>query len=114
MTLLELTKHEAGILVYGNQILVDNWADCRDDVIPNTFIGFPVRFPKPEGTIEAAVKTARRVDHIIDEMPDAKSAEIDWDYNGDIPRIYSREDDEPGMVYELPDGGKLIVPDYWN
>lgn len=35
MTLLELTGHEAGIIVYKNgDVIVANWGQCDDDCIP--------------------------------------------------------------------------------
>ena len=113
MTLLELTRHEAGIILHDNNILVDNWQFYDDDQLPAVFVAGCVGFPAEPGSVAAMQETARRVDHIIDAMPDPDAAVIDWDANGDIPRIYSGEDDEPGSVYDLPDGGTLIVPDNW-
>ncbi len=113
MTLQELTRHEAGIIIYGNNIVVDNWSSYDDDQIPKLFYTGCVGFPVAPGSIEAMAGTVCRVAHIVDAMPDAEFAVIESDHNGDIPRIYSGEDDEPGSVYDLPDGGILIVPDEW-
>ena len=113
MTLQELTRHEAGIIIYGNSIIVDNWMSYDDDYIPKVFMDGVVGFPVEPGSIEAMAGTMSRVEHIVDAMPDAEDAVIEYDRNGDIRRIYSGEDDEPGSVYHLPDGGLLIVPDEW-
>lgn len=113
MTLMELTHHESGIIIHGNNIMVDNWQFYDDDVFPALFAGGMVGYPSEKNSVEAMQNTARRVEHIRDTMPDAKNAVIDYDANGDLPRIYSGEDDEPGTVYDLPDGGLLIVPDDW-
>ena len=113
MTLQELTHHEAGIILYGNHAIVDNWSSYGDDQIPKLFYTGCVGFPVADGAIEAMEKTSRRVEHILDAMPDSDDVVIESDHNNDIPRIYNGEDDEPGTVYDLPDGGLLIVPDDW-
>ena len=113
MTLKELTHHESGIIIYGNNIIVDNWMSYDDDQIPKLFYTGCVGFPVAPGSVEAMADTMRRVDRIVDAMPDAEIAVIDSDHNDDIPGIYNGEDDEPGYVYDLPDGGLLIVPDNW-
>ena len=113
MTLQELTHHESGIILYGNNVIVDNWSFYDDDQIPKLFYTGCVGFPVADGSIEAMGKTPRRIKHIIDAMPDVDNVVIESDHNNDIPKIYSGEDDEAGTVYDLPDGGLLIVPDDW-
>ena len=125
MTLMELTNHEAGIIVYGgNTVGVFNWGTCDDNQIPVLSpLGLPMPWPEVDdvfdGVTEAAVKDIRTVipGRIWLEEGEAETdLDIVYDEDGDLPRLFL-EDLDPvdceGTVFSLRDGRKIIAPSMW-
>lgn len=124
MTLLELTGHEAGIIVYkDDSVLVTNWNQCNDDCIPALApvggIGRAnelIWFPHEQGYIENAKES--RFDDIRTIL---KGKTVLLDEFNDISRLMSDEPDEYGMIPELSgtkytfnDGKAVYVFRDWN
>ena len=137
MTLEELTRQEAGIVVYPNSrtVGVFNWANCWDDEIP-TLLG-PLVFGAPMGEgrlLAKAKKTAYRIEDLRQVIPgriwmarneDGKmcldtNLDVLYDANDDLPRLYLTKEGEPNpektpaLVYELENGAKIIAPEGWG
>lgn len=125
MTLMELTNHEAGIIVYsGNTVGVFNWGNCDDNQIPVLSpLGLPMPWPEAddvfEDVTEAAVKDIRTVIPGRIWLEDGEAGtdlDIIYDEDGDLPRLFLEQLDDfeyEGYVYTLKDGRKIIVPDMW-
>lgn len=133
MTLMELTNHEAGIIVYGdNSVGVFTWGNYDENRIPILAPGgIPMAWPEADDVFVGV--TAEHFDDFRSEIPgtiwlengetysDEKVAVTDldivYDENNDLVRLFL-EDLEPveytGTVYTLLDGRKIIAPDMWN
>jgi len=126
MYLLQLTEHEAGIIVYGeNTVGVWNWGLCDDDQIPALS---PIReqmaWPEEAGVFDD-VKSYRFSD-VRNEIPGAiwiedgeakTDLDIVYDANGDLPRLFLEKltpADYEGTAYVLKDGRKILALDMWN
>lgn len=131
MTLMELTGHEAGIIIYGdNSVGVFNWGNYDENRIPILAPGgIPMAWPEADDVFVGA--TEKRVNDIRDEIPGTIWVEEDYGdevvANTDLDIVYDElndlarlflEDLDPmeynGMVYTLKDGRKIIAPDVWN
>lgn len=119
MTLLELTGHEAGIIVYKNgDVIVANWGQCDDDCVPALApIGDMVlNFPQEQGYIERAKES--RFDDI---RPILQNKTILLDEDNDIARLITDGPDKYGMIpdrhgnkYTFKDGLEIYVFADWN
>lgn len=119
MTLLELTGHEAGIIVYkdGSAIVV-NWNQCEDDCIPALApVGdMIINFPQEEGYIERAQEIA-----FSDIRPILQDKTVLLDEFNDIARLMTDKPDKYGMIpdrhgnkYTFEDGLEIYVFADWN
>jgi hypothetical protein len=119
MTLLELTGHEAGIIVYkdGSAIVV-NWNQCEDDYIPALApVGDTViNFPQDHGYIERAQESK-----FDDIRPILQNITVLLDEFNDIARLMSNEPDKYGIIpdhdgtkYEFEDGLIIYTFADWN
>lgn len=124
MTLLELTGHEAGIIVYQDRsAIVANWGQCDDDYIP---VLAPIggigqtnsvcNFPKEQGYIERAQKSL-----FGDIRPILQNTTVLLDEFNDIDRLMSDKPDKFGMSpdrygdkYTFEDGMEIYVFGDWN
>lgn len=120
MTLMELTNHEAGIVVWENgDVIVANWGNADDDQIPYLSpVGGLVINWTVDGVFEGVKE--ERITNILEHLPEEMTVLLDD--NNDIPRLLSYpEKDRFGMVpdlegycYTLKDGIKIYVLDDWN
>ena len=129
MTLIELTGHESGIIIYGDDAVgVFNWGRCGDNQLPLLSpFGLPMPWPDA-GDVFDDVEEAH-VKDIRDELPgsiwmehgeDGDEAVTDmdvvYDEDDDLARLFLDEldaDEYAGTVYTLTDGRKVIAPDMW-
>lgn len=136
MTLMELTGHEAGIIVYpnSNSVAVYNWGQCGENRIPiMTQLGEPMPWPEEEDVFEG-VREARFADvrellpgsvWLTDET-DARGnriadtdLDIVYDEDGDIMQMflgseyYTEPRDFEGTAYTLRDGRVILALDMW-
>jgi hypothetical protein len=119
MTLLELTGHEAGIIVYKDgSAIIANWNQCEDDCIPVLApIGDMVlNFPQEKGYIERAQESS--FDNI---RPILQNKTILLDEFNDIARLMTDKPDKYGMIpdrhgnkYTFEDGLEIYVFADWN
>lgn len=130
------TRHEAGIILYGeNAVGVYNWMSCGDNELPMVSpFGSPICWPASDIDEESAklVHTAH-VDDIRDYLPgtvrqdeDSVATDMDivYDVNDDLPALFGigpsaadyDGEDTPyaGDIWELPGGYKVITIDIWN
>jgi hypothetical protein len=119
MTLLELTGHEAGIIVYkdGSAIVV-NWNQCDNDCIPALApVGdMVINFPQEEGYIERAQEST-----FNDIRPILQDKTILLDEFNDIARLMIDKPDKYGMIpdrngkkYTFEDGLEIYTFADWN
>lgn len=137
MTLMELTHHEAGIILYGEKtVAAVNWMSCDDDQIP-VLSPFGTMMPWNEaaGVFDDAtferVKDWRKVlpgsvwltDEVDEDGLDIAHTDLDivHDKFGDILAAFTGRQpdgqtqvDFEAVVYTLKDGRKIITPDTWN
>lgn len=125
MTLMELTSHEAGIIVYGgNTVGVFNWGRCDDNQIPVLSpLGEPMPWPEADDVFDEAEET--HVEDIRTVIPgriwteDGKAEtdlDVVYDQENDLARLFLADLDPveyEGYVYTLKDGRKVIAPDMW-
>ena len=130
MTLMELTGHEAGIVIYeSGEVAVVNWGQYDDDQIPRLapmlgMMGFP------EDGILDNVPVSVTVEDVRDILPgkvwlDDGELETDMeilqDDNNDIIALFFKlenDDRDPddltsAEVYTLRDGTKIVAPHTW-
>ncbi len=126
MTLFELTGHEAGIIVYGdNTVGVFNWGTYDDNQIPILSpIGFPMAWPEPSDVFGGFNETYS--DDFRSEIPGsiwiedgevATDLDIVYDENNDLLRLFLENldaDEYNGHIFTLKDGRKIIAPLTWN
>ena len=130
MTLMELTDHEAGIIVYNNNAVgVFNWSFMGDNEIPYYFCGSNVGFPLDNvfsGVKKRRVKDLRRQlpgSCWIDDGELVTDMDIIQDNNNDLPLIFGLVPDDHNVytgdegygadVYRLTNGMKIICPLLW-
>lgn len=130
MTLEELTGHESGIVIYGdNSVGVCNWCDCGDNQFP---LLSPLRLPMPwpedydvfDGAENSYCKDIRDelpgsiwIEHGEDGDVVATDMDVVYDWNCDLARLFLSKLDESeyeGYIFTLRDGRKVIVPTAWN
>lgn len=119
MTLLELTNHEAGIIVYkSGEAIVANWGQCDDDCIPvlGPVGDLVINFSQEEGYIEKASES-----HFDDIRPILHDLDILLDEFDDVERLMSNEPDKYGIIpdhdgtkYEFEDGLIIYTFADWN
>jgi hypothetical protein len=119
MTLLELTGHEAGIIVYKDgSAIVANWGQCDDDCIPALApVGdMVINFPQEQGYIERAQESK-----FDDIRPILQDKTILLDEFNDIVRLmtdkpdkYSMIPDRNGNKYTFEDGLEIYTFADWN
>jgi hypothetical protein len=119
MTLLELTGHEAGIIVYKDgSAIVANWNQCEDDCIPALApIGDMVlNFPQEQGYIERAKESK-----FDDIRPILQNTTVLLDEFNDIARLMTDKPDKYGMIpdrhgnkYTFEDGLEIYTFADWN
>lgn len=129
MTLMELTGHEAGIVIYeSGEVAVVNWSQYDDNQVPRLapmlgMMGFP-----SDGILDN-VPTAETIQDVRDILPGKvwieddeieTDMEILEDDNNDLTALFIKIDDyrnpdEPtsAEVYTLNDGTKIIAPHEW-
>ena len=128
MTLMELTNHEAGIVIYENgEVAVVNWSQYDDDQIPRLAPVLGMMGFSEEGILDN-VPESKTVEDVRDILPGKvwleddeieTDMEILEDDNNDIPALFvkidDRDPDEPtsAEVYTLSDGTKIIAPHTW-
>lgn len=118
MTLMELTGHEAGIIVYENgDVIVVNWNQCDDDCVPVLAPAgdMVINFPR-EGYIERAKKSQFDDIRLI-----LHEKTVLLDEFGDIERLMSDKPDKYGMMpdrhgkkYIFEDGTEVYTFADWN
>jgi hypothetical protein len=119
MTLLELTGHEAGIIIYkdGSAIVV-NWNQCEDDCIPALApVGnMIINFPQEPGYIERAQEST-----FNDIRTILQNKTVLLDEFNDIARLITDKPDKYGMIpdrngnkYTFEDGLEIYVFADWN
>jgi len=130
MTLMELTGHEAGIVIYDSgEIAVVNWGQYDDNQVPRLapmlgMMGFP-----EDGILEN-VPESETVEDVRDILPGKvwieddeikTDMEILEDDNNDLVALFIkiddyRDPDDPtsAEVYTLSDGTKIIAPHTWS
>ena len=137
MNLMELTGHEAGIIVYpdSNSVAVYNWGQCDDNQIPILSpLGEPVNWPEAEDVFDG-VTSARFADArelipgifwLTDETDEqgnrfaTTDLDIVYDRFYDISRMflggegYTSPEDFEGTAYTLRDGRVILALDMWN
>ena len=119
MTLMELTAHEAGIIVYENgDVIVTNWNQCDDDCVPALApVGdMLINFPREEGYIERAKESI-----FGDIRPILQNKTVLLDEFDDIERLMSDKPDKYGMIpdrhgkkYIFEDGTEVYTFADWN
>lgn len=119
MTLLELTGHEAGIIVYKNgDVIVANWGQCDDDYIPALApVGdMIINFPQEQGYIERVKEST-----FDDIRPILQGKNVLLDEFNDIARLMTDKPDKFGMSpdrygdkYTFEDGLEIYVFADWN
>lgn len=119
MTLMELTGHEAGIIVYQNgDVIVANWGQCDDDYMPALApVGdMIINFPQEEGYIERAQES-----RFNDIRPILQDKTILLDEFSDIARLMADKPDKYGMIpdrngnkYTFEDGLEIYTFADWN
>lgn len=134
MTLMQLTAHEAGIIVYADStIVVANWGQYDDDMLPILGpFGLLIPWKHEAGYLDSAkcecVADLRTVlpgsiwltDEVDDDGVTIANTDMDIvsDEFDDIPRLFLAADLDPceleASVYTLGDGTKVIAPDTWN
>lgn len=130
MTLMELTGHESGIIVYeDNSVGVYNWGSCGDNQLPLLSpLGWPMPWKEGDDVFDGAEKAYCK--DIRDELPGsiwnecsedgheaATDMDVVYDENFDLVRLFLSELDESeyeGHVFTLRDGRKVIAPAAWN
>ena len=129
MTLMELTGHEAGIIIYDSgEIAVVNWGQYDDNQVPRLvpmlgMMGFSEdgildNVPKPETIQDVRDVLPGKVWIEDDEIE--TDMEILEDDNNDLVALFIkiddyRDPDDPtsAEVYTLNDGTKIIAPHTW-
>lgn len=137
MTLMQLTGHEAGIIIYPNSktVAVYNWGQCDDNQVPiMSPLGEPMPWDEGEdvfnGVTEARFADARQLFPgsvwLTDETDEngTRIADTDldivYDYFSDICRMflggegYEQPEDFEGTAYTLRDGRIILALDMWN
>ena len=119
MTLLELTGHEAGIIVSQNgDAIVVNWNQCDDDCIPvlTPVGGMTINLPQENGYIESAQESS-----FDDIRPILQNKTVLLDEDDDIARLMTDGPDKYGMIpdrhgskYSFEDGLEIYVFADWN
>ena len=137
MTLMELTGHEAGIIVYPDSktVAVYWWGNCDDNQIPvMSPLGEPMPWNEGDGIFDgvsaSAFKDARELIPgsvwLTDETDSEGNRIADTDLDivhdtfYDIPRMflggegYENPEDFEGKAYSLNDGRIILALDMWN
>lgn len=142
MTLLELTNHESGIIVYeGSSVAVCNWGQCGENQIPafGPVAGIQISWPEEDDVFSGA--ESRPFENVLEELPGKIWLTGDTDENGnrlvdtdldivsdqfnDLLRLFMGQEldgsgkeltpgDYEGTCYTLRDGRKILVLDMWN
>ena len=125
MTLVELTGHEAGIIVFDNGcVSVLNWIEIRDNCLPAYGpIGLRLSWPQEnifDDVMKADVSDVRAViPGRVWATDDGYDTDLDVleDDNNDLVRLFTDDTldaaDLEGTVYTLTDGTKVICPSMW-
>lgn len=129
MTLEELTWHESGIVIFGdNSVGVYNWGDCGDNQFLSP-LGLPMPCPEDydifDGVEKAHCNDIRDalpgsiwwIEHGEDGDKAATDMDVVYDENYDLVHLFLSDLDESeyeGDVFTLRDGRKVIVPTAWN
>jgi len=130
MTLMELTGHEAGIVIYDSgEIAVVNWGQYDDNQVPRLAPMIGMMGFSEDGILENVPKS-ETVEDVRDILPGKvwieddeieTDMEILEDENNDLAALFIkiddyRDPDEPtsAEVYTLSDGTKIIAPHTWN
>ena len=107
ITLQELTGHESGIVVYGNEYIICNWTSYGEDELPKLFAGMLVGW-------EANFRIANS-NILINEIPadflDKKTCIYDLNDDEEDAKIAVHAGDF--FAYEFPDGTIVISPKSW-
>lgn len=130
MTLMDLTGHEAGIVIYeDNCVGVCNWGRYDEDRFPVLSpLGLPMPWPEEncvfDGAKEEFCKDIRAelpgsiwIEHGEDGDVANTDLDIVFDEFGDLARLFLDKLDDveyEGYVYTLRDGRKVIAPVMWN
>lgn len=137
MTLLELTNHEAGIIIYGgNSVAVANWTIFDEDQMPILSpFGTMMPWNEAPGVFDGA--SSERVEDWREVLPGSVWLTDEVDENGvhiadtDLDIVHDEfgdilaafmgkqpdgqtQDDFEATVYTLKDGRKVVAPDTWN
>lgn len=134
MNLLENTKHESGIIIYGGKTVgIYNWqgVGCGDDEIPMISpLGYPINWHLDNDIV---IKHVETVDDVREYLPGTvwmedgqleTDLDIVWDENFDIPGLFGfgsaadtyKYHDRPysGDVWDLSSGERVITINFWN
>ena len=126
MTLVELTNHDAGIIVYeSGAVAVLFWVELDDDCLPSYGpMGIRISFWSEKGIFDDA--EFERVSDVRKAIPGSVWVESDGyhtdldimeDDSHDLIRLFTDAtlgpDDYEGVVYTLKDGTKIITLDMW-
>ena len=129
MTLMELTGHEAGIVIYeSGEVAVVNWSQYDDNQVPRLAPMLGMMGFQSDGILDN-VPTAETIQDVRDILPGKiwieddeieTDMEILEDDNNDLTALFIKIDDyrnpdEPtsAEVYTLNDGTKIIAPHEW-
>lgn len=128
------TNHEAGIIVYEDNVVgVFNWAGCENNCIPMLSpFGTPINWPANVDD-DAEIVHIGFVDDVREYLPGTvflkdgqltTDMDIVYDANHDIPALFGfgpcadayNEYEQPysGDIWELPGGAKVITIPWWN
>lgn len=134
MDLVQLTSHQAGIVVYSDGgIIVADWCCCGEDCLPSVAgFGLLLQLPQEPGYFEHVVSDEQCNDvrtvlpgsmWLTDEVTDYgehiadTDLDILYDPDGDAARLFLSPDITPddvsGRVYTMRDGIKIVVLDSW-
>lgn len=134
MTLMELTGHDAGIILYGGDtVAVANWGNLDDDQIPmlspfgGQMIGWTedgiyddVQYRRVSDwrkLLPGSVWLTEETDNGGARIADT-DMDIVFDQFSDIARAFLEEGycdgDFEATVYDISDGRSIIAPDMWN
>lgn len=137
MTLIELTGHASGIILYGGStVAAVFWGDCDDDQIPILSpLGRMMPWNEAPGVFDDT--TWERVEDWREVLPGSVWLTDEVDKDGvriadtDLDIVYDDfndilaafmgvtpdgqpQDDFEAIVYTLKDGRKIIAPDMWQ
>lgn len=119
MTLEDLTKQEAGIIISPDGgIIICNWNKCDDNCLPcldPSGVSLMYSLEYHEADFESAEKEK------IDDVYKYISKDYDDDEDimsnlvfGNINDIFINSKNMPGTVYTLSDDTRIITPEDWD